>query len=468
MSDSSVENFTTRKNPSDLDQKENFASGHPVSEIFIKERPNLIPDHTPGRDITIKPTSPFRELRHATSSSEESSVRVDNDNHRVRSVYDIVQRRTPPEKISPNYSNISTPPTMRNSPVDRMGGYGIDGEHRGYAATTASGAAPNHMYYPPTHHGHPQGYPQGYGHNINPAYMAGGHHGYPGPVPYGHGHPVYYPQPPPAPVDTTPDYEDMTLEDQKEAKLIFKSKFASLKENYPERNFSDYDPELPLRLVHKIYEEHLKNITIESNSSITKVLLVMMFLGIELFAIKVLNLDLRGYTRSQMQSMKRYDRLLLELGEKYTGGGSNWPIEARLIFLAFVNAAVIVAVKFACDKMGYTDSTGLIKMVNNMIGGGVDAMVEAKPEPTVDPVTKTADPVPRDASHNLMGTVQNLMAMAGQAFGNSTGGDLASAIGDMGDKFVENATKPKTAAVPVGAPTPGPAAKKGIRFGQRK
>jgi hypothetical protein len=95
-----------------------------------------------------------------------------------------------------------------------------------------------------------------------------------------------------------------------------------------------------------------------------------------------------------------------------------------------------------------------------MIVGGIDTMVEAKPPPTVDPITKTVDP-PVDSNRDLMGSVQSLMKMAGQAFGANTGNknsDLAETIGNIGANVISaNANKKE---VPVKS-------KRGVRFGSQ-
>lgn len=429
MSDVTNDKMISRKFSHDDVKKDSIAFGKATTETVIKEKPSLIPDKTPGREISIKPRSPFRELRsesttastRKTTSSDQGSVRLEDSDRgtTVRSVYEIGNRRNSPTVSHP----------------------GSSPGHGGYPAIASAGGnmPPPPMYYatpPPVHQQQqPMYYPQ------QPMY-------YP--------HQQMIPQMPPQP--EYPDYDEMTEDAQKEARLIFKSKFASLKDNYPERNFDDYDPDLPLIHIHKIYEDHLKKISIESNSSITRILLVLMFLAIEAFGTKVLNLDLQGYTKNQVASMKRYDRLLLELGEKYAGGTGNWPIEARLIFLAVINAVVILGVKLICSKIGIGNADKLIDYVNGVIGGGIDGLVEAKPEPLIDPVTKTADPTPNDSGRDLMGGVNQLMNFAGNMFGNKNG-DIAETIGNVGSEILNAAGKPGTK---------DKKSKRGVRFGNRK
>lgn len=189
----------------EIELKGALAKGKGISESFIKEQIPLIPDKTPGRDASIRPRSPFRELKcenWSNSSAERSSqpsVRISDSN--IRSVYTI-------EEESKN-----------NRPSIIMSGSSI-----------------------------PQPYPM-------PTYMN---------QPWQQPPQVIYVQapPPPAPVpqqEVIPDYENMPADKQQEARIIFKSKFAAFKERYPTKNFEAYIPEMPLKEIHKIYNDYLRN-----------------------------------------------------------------------------------------------------------------------------------------------------------------------------------------------------------------
>lgn len=438
MSDSGNEIQEDRKTPSVDDRKENLAIGKGIPEPVSIDQFKLIPDQTPGREVSIRPRSPFRDINRAESKkssstrstftrqgySPDESVKVyDTDvQSTVRSVYEIGRPNESSHHVS--IFNSQTSPNLTNPQ---------------HLAVIESGQQGAPGYLPPP--------PPGYSY-------------YPPPL---------YPVIPPPHQPDIPEYDKMSASEQQEARIIFRSKFASLRDNYPEMSFDDYDPELPLSIIHKIYEQHLKKISIDSNSSFTRTVLVLMFLGIEAFSIRVLGLDLTGYTRNQIASMKRYDRLLLELGEKYSGGGGNWPIEARLIMLAVFNAFLIIGVKFIGDKIGSTDTQWILDTVNNMVGGHIDSFVEKKPEPVRDPVTKTAE-VPADTSRNLMGSVENLMALAGQTLGSNKGNtDLATTIGNIGSKFMpklDKADKAVRSKDPDSVVASGKS-KRGVRFGKK-
>ena len=158
-------------------------------------------------------------------------------------------------------------------------------------------------------------------------------------------------QTPQAPV--RPNYATMTPEQKAGMRMKFNFKFDSLREAYPTWKIESPPADADLDQIHDVYEDCVKKIMISLNSSQWKVYLLLMFVGIEVFGIKVLGLDFRGYTMSQYRLMNRYDRLLIELGERYyIQGASQWSIETRFFVMAATSAAVFIFAKYLAKWLG--------------------------------------------------------------------------------------------------------------------
>ena len=72
--------------------------------------------------------------------------------------------------------------------------------------------------------------------------------------------------------------------------------------------------------------------------------------------------------------MRRYERLLIELGEKnYSSFGENWPVELRLAGLVLVNAIIFVLAKYIFKLTGQDASNELFDMFNNIGNQNVES-----------------------------------------------------------------------------------------------
>jgi hypothetical protein len=69
-------------------------------------------------------------------------------------------------------------------------------------------------------------------------------------------------------------------------------------------------------------------------------------MGMEYVLGKWLHLDMKGFTEQQVMNMTKYEKLLLEIGERnYIPSGKKWPVELRLLVLVVINTAFFVISK---------------------------------------------------------------------------------------------------------------------------
>lgn len=416
---------SVRIHSTDDKSRKNPALGRGVP---VLESNNLIPFETPGREVAIRSRSPFREV---PSAPVEDNIRSIDQIHQG---VPLSIARSSPE---------STRSSLRGRGVSAAGTQHMK---------PPSPMPQTHAYYPPPpgYYPHPQGM-----------------------VPYP---PYPYQQPPQNLPPPMPDYDSMNEQDQEDARIIFSSKFNTLREKYPERSFCDYfdNVNMPLRHIHRIYEDHLSRISAESNFSMSRIFLTVMFLCIEGFFTKFLGINIEGFAMDQIKEIKRYESLLMELGEKYSSSfGANWPVEARIIFLIAFNTLSIAGIKFLCSKIGH-NSDVWVKNFNSLIGSTVDNFVQTKDEPQVDPITKTADPDSNDTTENLMGKANEILNFASTLGGGPKTKDPTQTIGHWGSKLLSGLSKNNKDDPSGAGGSKRPEASKGgrrigdIRFGRSK
>ena len=238
-----------------------------------------------------------------------------------------------------------------------------------------------------------------------------------------------------------PDYSRLTSEQQNYLKAQFKVKFSILRANYPQWGIIEIHDSFTLEQINELYTYYIRQIMVSKETGNYKVYLVIFFMIIEVIGVKILKLNMSGYTMSQLRRMNQYDSLLSELGEKWlVGGGSNWPVEARLLVTAATNAVIFLGVKYLCGWMGVD---GLADTIQNFF----DSMING-PENTANSIAPSSSApigmnLPKNATvstgEEQQQTTNPLDAISG-VIGNLFGGNKSGG-GDMASGFADTVAK---------------------------
>lgn len=236
-----------------------------------------------------------------------------------------------------------------------------------------------------------------------------------------------------------PDYSKLTLDQQVYMRSEFKVKFGILRSSYPQWGIQDPDDRMTLDQVHDIYEYYIRQIIISKETGQYKVYLLIFFMFVEVVGVKLLKLNMSGYTMSQLKIMNRYDSLLAELGEKWLiSSGSDWPVEARLLMMATFNAVIFIAVRYLCGWMGVEGLADNIQnVVDNMLNGpsatafSAPGMPERPPTPTPAMAASQSSGNPLDG---LAGAFSGLFGGGNSGSSNNMGG-LTEGIAKLGTMF---------------------------------
>lgn len=171
------------------------------------------------------------------------------------------------------------------------------------------------------------------------------------------------------------DYNTLSLEQQDKYRARFKARFSLLKESWGDV-IPEVDDTMSLYELDELYSEYVKNIQIKHNNSKYKVYIVVMWLCIEFACIKM-GLDISGYTMHQLKAMNKYEKYLIEMGEKNYYNeiiGDQWSAEMNIIFMALINAVCLIVIKILGDYMGEQVATGIVEGLQKV-------MTEDNPHP---------------------------------------------------------------------------------------
>nr|QBK86223.1 MAG: uncharacterized protein LCMAC102_00170 [Marseillevirus LCMAC102] len=132
-------------------------------------------------------------------------------------------------------------------------------------------------------------------------------------------------------------------------------RFRILKKQYknPSVPIPDFNEHSDLPMMKNSYERTIKELYLDESVESYRTYLVGGFIVLEFVCTQWIGIDLSGFTIQQTAMMYKYDRLLIELGEKsYSRWGMDLPVEVRLIGLLIMQAGIFYLGKIISDKFG--------------------------------------------------------------------------------------------------------------------
>jgi hypothetical protein len=170
-----------------------------------------------------------------------------------------------------------------------------------------------------------------------------------------------------------PNYDAMPPADQTRYRNRFRSQFFLLRDTWG-NTIPEFDDSMSLGELHELYEMYIKNIHIKNSTGKYKVYIVLMCLLIEWVCIKM-GLDIGGYTMAQFKSMNKYERYLIELGEKnYNATYYNdekWPVEMNILYIALSQALLFIFIKKLAEYIGEEFASKVINALSTVLADDV-------------------------------------------------------------------------------------------------
>jgi hypothetical protein len=108
-----------------------------------------------------------------------------------------------------------------------------------------------------------------------------------------------------------------------------------------------------LHMMKTSYERTIRELYLDDAVETYRTYLLGGWIVMEYVCVQLIGVDIRGFTLQQIKMMYKYDRMLIELGEKsYTRWGMNLPVEVRLIGMILFQAAIFYLGKIIADNYG--------------------------------------------------------------------------------------------------------------------
>jgi hypothetical protein len=209
---------------------------------------------------------------------------------------------------------------------------------------------------------------------------------------------------------------DMMPKTPAEKHTYWKTRLQILKKSYRDVTIPPGVADLDWSELRKLYYIELDRVSLSKNVESYKLIMLVLFFICEGVGAKLFKIDITGFTVHSWRSMSRYERLLIELGEKnYSSFGENWPVELRLAGLVFVNAIIFVLAKYIFKLTGQNMSDDFFELFNSL--GNQSVETELPKDAGMDAPNPNAAP---DGGGGLMGILGSLLG--GGGLGNLFGG----------------------------------------------
>jgi hypothetical protein len=168
-------------------------------------------------------------------------------------------------------------------------------------------------------------------------------------------------------------YHDITNSKPKESELNrrreLQYKFDILRRKYKGAVIPEFTEFSDLNNMEKTYETTVRKLNLDSSVENYKKYLIGGFMVMEFLLGSLLKFDMTGFSQAQMMNVNAYENLLIEIGEKsYLKGGSQFPVELRLIFMIVINAGLFIIGKKITKSMGGDKNNNLMSMMSNLSG----------------------------------------------------------------------------------------------------
>lgn len=147
--------------------------------------------------------------------------------------------------------------------------------------------------------------------------------------------------------------EELEEEDRED----YLARLRLLKKQHPEHEFPPYSREhTDKTTLKRIYNDAYQDLTIDDNVDGYETVLRVLFIGMGMFGKRFISPSFKDFASSQLKKMKKYRRLLYELGDKsYMNYMNSWPVEVRLLGLVIFDAMVFWLAHVAATFLGATD-----------------------------------------------------------------------------------------------------------------
>lgn len=225
--------------------------------------------------------------------------------------------------------------------------------------------------------------------------------------------------------------------DDAKKRADYRVKYGILRESYPDMNIPDPKDDESIEEIEAAYKQYVKRIHVESSVEQNKMYLLILWLIIDVAGTRLFRLPFNGkFIKSQFKYMKKYQMLLIELGERSYNENSNetGSVEMRLLMMAIFHGVIFVLIQLLSSKLGATGAgteqmiDGIRDSIDNLLtqDKGADVLRRAEQATADMPIPEAVPDNPAPPMGGIGELLGNFMPMIMNFMGGNSAEEAAT------------------------------------------
>lgn len=232
--------------------------------------------------------------------------------------------------------------------------------------------------------------------------------------------------------------KDLSAKERAELIAEYRVRYDKVREFNPHLGVRDFSDNEDLEVIDARLKKYQQYASGCDDTETYVYIMVIMLVGLEVFCIKVLGLDMRGFSLSQLDNFAKYRKLLNEIGGS-NGAYSNWSPEMKLLSCCLMNAVFFCIFNILSNHVGEQIGEQMKSCVKGVLNPGMREILDSDEEGPKSRKREKKERKNKGQAEGFGKIIAGFAGMMGQKAKGNPLGDID--IGSLIESFAGGAKK---------------------------